>query len=258
MFFNPMEVIILGCGFSLGCPVIACNCKICTSADKYNKRMRSAILIRDKETTILVDFGPDIKTQLLEHNITKLDAIICTHDHADHTSGIDELRVFGFNTNKPIKLFSNKITLNSLSKKHNYLFTHHEGIAPPLEQVQIHDQDLVKIGNIEIQLFKQIHGFNMSLGIRANNFVYSNDVTEFPEENKIHLRTIDCWVVDCVGYNKTTAHSGLKEVLEWDKEFRPKKIYLTNMGHELEYQELLASLPNHIKPAHDGLKIDIG
>ncbi len=219
--------------------------------------MRSAILIRDEETTILVDFGPDIKSQLLRHNIKKLDALICTHDHADHTSGIDELRVFGYNANKPLKLYSNKITLDSLLKHHNYLFGPMGELPQPLEPIEIQNYDLLQIGKIEIQLFNQIHGLNMSLGLRIKNFVYSNDVTEFPDASKHYLKDINSWIVDCVAYNKTSAHSGLKEVLEWEKEFAPKEIYLTNMGHELEYNELKGSLPSHIKPAYDGIKIKI-
>ena len=252
-----MEVIILGCGFSLGCPVLACNCNVCTSNEKYNKRMRSAIIIRDHLSIILVDFGPDIKTQLLINNISKLDAIICTHDHADHTSGIDELRIFGYNAQKPIPLYSTAETSLSLQRKHGYLFRQDQGVGPFLEKVEITTYDKIKINNIEIQLFDQIHGENTSLGMRINNFVYSNDITNFPENTLPFLKNIDCWVLDCVDYKNTSAHSGLEDVLAWRERFAPKQIYLTNLGHNLDYNKLLKELPKNVQPAYDGISVTI-
>ncbi len=213
------------------------------------------MIIRNDQATILVDFGPDIKQQLLTHNITKIDAVICTHDHADHTAGIDELRVFAYNSGKPLPIYSNRKTLDGLKKRSEYLFKLHDRVGPFLKEEVISDYEKFKIGDIELQIFDQAHGHNSSLGIRVRDFVYSNDITEFPEESKKFLHNIDTWVLDCVDYKRTSAHAGLDEVLLFDKEYLPGKILLTNLGHNLDYEELSVKLPNHIRPAFDGISI---
>jgi len=204
-----------------------------------------------------VDFGPDIKRQLMEHNVSKLDAVICTHDHADHSSGIDELRVYGYNDSKPVKLYSNKKTLDPLESRFPYMFKFHDDVGPFLKSETISNFEKIDIEGVTIQFFNQIHGSNSSLGFRINDFVYSNDVTEFPHEATKFLDGINTWVLDCVDYKRTHAHAGLEEVLEWQKIYRPKEILLTNLSHSLDYDELKTKLPNNVEPCIDGLKIRI-
>lgn len=252
-----MKVTVLGCGFSLGCPVLACNCKVCSSQDSYNKRKRCAILIENKDKTILIDFGPDIKSQLRDANVNHIDSIICTHAHSDHISGMDELRVYGYKTKKPINIYSDRSTLSSLKERGGYLFKLHEGFGPYLTAVSVKKYDKINLEGMEFQLFNQIHGINSSLGIRIGDFVYSNDVTEFPEKSEKYLHNIDTWLLDCIDLKRTHAHAGLEEVLYWNEVYKPKEIFLTNLSHNLDYHEFKKILPKNIYPAYDGLVIDV-
>jgi phosphoribosyl 1,2-cyclic phosphate phosphodiesterase len=213
--------------------------------------------LRDKKTTILVDFGPDIKSQLIDNNIDNVDYIICTHAHNDHISGIDELRVFGFNKGFPVPIYSDSQTLKELKIRNSYLFNMQDGVGPFFELCTIDKFGKIELGDFKIEFFNQIHGFNSSLGIRVGGFVYSNDVTDFPIESTSYLKNVKHWVLDCIDYKKTHAHAGLEEVLKWSEKFLPEKVYLTNLSHHLDYNKFKEDLPENIVPCYDGLKIII-
>jgi phosphoribosyl 1,2-cyclic phosphate phosphodiesterase len=241
---------ILGCGASCGVPIIGCKCEVCKSDSPYNKRRRSAILISSDSTKILVDAGYDIRNQLLGENIDHLDAVIITHDHADHVNGLDDLRVFKLIYEKKLPLYAEHATLASMSKKYDYLFN-----SGTLEVHAVDFNSSLKIGDIELGLFRQDHGTIDSLGIRVGDVVYSNDVIAFPEESKQYLRGAKTMIFDCISYDSTPTHSGLDLIMKWREEFKPEQIYLTNMSHRLDYFDIQTKLPYDIKPAYDGLKI---
>lgn len=247
-----LKVTILGCGSSLGVPMISCNCKICSSSSSYNKRTRSSIYIDDGNSQILIDFGFDIKYQIVREGIKKLDAAILTHYHADHVSGIDNLRVFPFIQNKPLEIFSDHESMAKTIACNKYLFTPEKLIA---RSIDFFEKFTVK--TLDIQCFKQNHGSIDSLGLRIGNFVYSSDVLGFPEESKSFLEDIKIWVLDCVDYKANNTHAGLAKVLEWNDQFKPEQIFLTNMSHAIDYHEISKILPNNIKPLYDGYKIII-
>lgn len=247
-----LQVTVLGCGPSLGTPIIGCKCRVCTSKSPYNKRTRSSILISNQTTRVLVDFGFDIKDQLLGSNVSSLDAAILTHDHADHVGGIDNLRVFSFIHGRPLDVYVNKDIFAEIHDRYNYLF---KAGRLTLKPIGVYD-DIV-VGSMKIQLFNQHHGEIDSLGLRVEDFVLSCDVVNFPKESEQYLRHIDVWLLDCLDYNSNNCHAGLDKVLLWDEEFRPKKIYLTNMNHAIDYHEITERLPSHIRPSYDGLKIKI-
>lgn len=247
------KLTILGCGSSWGVPVIGCKCKVCISSSPYNKRNRSSLLIQSDTTNILVDSGFDIRTQLLNFNIDRLDALILTHDHADHVCGLDELRVFhDLHRQKPLDLYTDHSTLDIITKRIDYLMKrkifHPIGIDFESEHI---------IGDIKIQFFLQDHGCMDSLGMRLGNIVYTNDVIRYPEESKKYLYNVDVMIIDCVDYKATQTHIGLPEVIEWYNEFKPKMMYLTNMSHDIDYFEIQKILPEGVMPAHDGLVVDI-
>lgn len=250
-----MEIIVLGCGFSLGCPVLGCKCRICTSEDKYNKRTRCAIIIRDKNTTILIDFGPDIKNQLLQHQIDNIDYVICTHAHNDHISGIDDLRALSYSRGKALPIFSDEKTLEEIKIRNSYLFDPSYSVNNIFDLIPVDKFANIKLADFNIQFFEQIHGANTSLGIRIGDFVYSNDVTEFPEKSRKYLNNIKHWILDCIDYERTHAHAGLNDILKWKDEFLPNKIYLTNLGHNIDYAKFSSELPKNISPCFDGFRI---
>lgn len=246
------QLTILGCGSSWGVPVIGCKCKVCLSESSYNKRTRSSIIISDDSTKILVDFGGDIRHQLLRENIDSLDAIILTHDHADHSSGLDDLRIFNVLHNTTPKFYSDHKTVDIITNKFRYLFD-----KKMFEPIGVDFDAKIKSGNIELQLFRQDHGVMDSIGIRVKNTVYTNDVLRYPEESKKYLYNAKIWVIDCVDYKSSASHIGLDAVMQLYQEFAPEKMYLTNLSHDIDYFDLQLNLPKHVFPAYDGLRIEI-
>ena len=247
-----LEANILGCGSSFGVPVVGCKCLVCKSDSKYNKRLRSSIIINHNETKILVDSGFDIKKQLINAEIDYLDAAVLTHAHADHISGIDELRIFFYIHGKPLDLFVPEAIFSYVVSTYSYLFDKKQ-----LKINVIKDFETVKIKNAVLQFFPQIHGSIQSLGIRAQDFVYSCDISAIPLESEKYLSNINVWVIDCMSYKPTVNHAGLETVLEWNKKYKPQKIYLTNMSHNIDYHQIVTELPSHITPLYDGFKIKL-
>lgn len=209
-----VEIEILGCGSSLGVPVLGCKCSVCKSPLKYNKRSRSSILIRTKMAKILVDFGVDIRQQLLRSEVDFIDAALLTHNHADHVCGIDDLRVFGYLENRPLDLYMQEQVGNEIYRNYQYLFDINR-----LKINKVQDFDDIQIKDCRLQFFRQIHGEITSLGIRIGNFVYSSDVSEIADASKEYLQDLEVWVVDCVDMVSTKAHAGLERVLAWVEEY---------------------------------------
>jgi phosphoribosyl 1,2-cyclic phosphate phosphodiesterase len=246
-----LKITVLGCGASLGTPIIGCKCSVCISGSQYNKRSRSSILINNNDTTVLVDFGFDIRSQLLSQKVSHIDGAILTHDHADHVGGIDDLRVFPYLCQAPLDIYTREDIVNKVSRRYEYLFGDNK-LA--LKSANVHDN--LNIKNMELRLFNQHHGSIDSFGIRVGDFVFSCDVSDFPEESESYLYGIDTWLLDCVDYNSNYSHAGLDKIFLWDKKFNPKKIYLTNMGHGIDYHKIINELPPHIRPAYDGLNLE--
>jgi phosphoribosyl 1,2-cyclic phosphate phosphodiesterase len=234
-------------------PVIGCNCEVCKSSSSYNKRTRSTIFIDDGEAKILVDFGFEIREQLLKAQVVNLDAAILTHDHADHVSGIDNLRVFPFTNKQPLNIYTDLKTAEIIKNRYDYLFD--SGKCLVAEPVDFYSK--IKIKDLEIQFFRQHHSLIDSLGIRIGNFVYSSDVGSFPDESKKYLENIEVWILDCQGYKSSQFHAGLDKVLQWNDEFKPKQILLTNMRHEIDYHKIVDNLPKNIVPLYDGYEFKL-
>lgn len=252
---------ILGCGGSMGVPQVACSCYVCKSDAPRNKRTRASILIESENCKILIDASPDLRQHALKYNITNLDAVIFTHAHSDHFSGLDELKpIYLAHNFKPIQTYATEKTYMDIKKGFNYAFSGNSEIYKPfLAENIIQESDVIKIKDIEIQVFPQEHGANMTvLGIKVGDFVYSTDVNSFPEKSKKHLENLDVWVVDCLRYHYAPTHSCYEQTMDWIDQYKPKRAYLTHMAHEIEYDEMNRITPEHISPAHDGLVIEIG
>lgn len=245
-----LKINVLGCGSSLGVPVIGCNCSVCKSSSRYNKRLRPSIIINLNKTKILVDFGFNIKEQLINSRTCYLDGAILTHEHADHVSGIDELKVFFYIHGKPLRIFVLESIAQLILKKYQYLFDN--GM---LKIHIVNEFQKVEINDVFFQLFPQVHGTINTLGIKVENFVYSCDISSIPLESEKYFYNLKVWIVDCINYKSTTKHAGLEKVLEWDRKYKPQKIYLTNMSHSIDYHKIINELPFHIKPLYDNFEI---
>lgn len=257
------KVTILGCGASAGVPIIGNIWGNCDPTNPKNRRTRSSIFIEYASTKLLVDTSPDMRHQLLRNNISNFDAIFYTHEHADHTHGIDDLRVIYYlNGNQSIPVYSDKRCLDELKQRFPYLFGVGENAATP-EDFQVfldaHYIDIVPltIKDIPITPFLQDHGTITTLGLRIGDFAYSTDAVDLDEAAFEALRGVKVWVVDCLRLTPSKVHAHLDKTLQWIDRIKPEKAYFTQMSKDLDYDSLCERLPAHIRPAYDGLVLEI-
>ena len=248
-----MDITILGCGNSHGVPSINCDCFVCTSQNIKNKRKRASVLIETKETKLLVDTSPDLRQQCLENNIQSLDAIILTHKHSDHVSGIDDVRRLR-NCSKPINIYIDDITFSDLYIRYKYIFSTTNPLCYPLlSRRRLLPKQM--IGDIQVVSFEQVHGSIISQGIRLNNIAYSTDFNEISESSIAELKDLDIWIIDCLRYFYTPTHSYLEKSLLLIERIKPKLAVLTHMSHDIEYEEISKILPKGVIAAYDNLKL---
>jgi phosphoribosyl 1,2-cyclic phosphate phosphodiesterase len=260
-----MKVTILGCGGSGGVPLIGCRCAVCTSPDPRNQRTRVSILVESAGgTRVLVDAAPDLRQQFLANGVSVVDAVILTHAHADHLHGIDDLRSVNFLRNAPLDIWGDGETLAQATKRFDYAFRPprtREGAwyAPALVPREIPAAGALRIGDLEVRHFSQLHGGDRhpTLGLRFGRFAYSTDAQFLPEEAFAALAGVEVWVVDCLQEHPSPAHSHLAQTLEWIARVAPRRAILTHMNHHLEYAALAAKLPPGVEPGYDGLVLAI-
>jgi phosphoribosyl 1,2-cyclic phosphate phosphodiesterase len=256
-----MRVTILGCGSSSGLPVVGAGWGECDPNEPRNRRLRASILVEDGPTALLVDASPDCRAQLLTAEVTRLDAVIFTHAHADHCHGVDDLRWINMATGRDLPAYGDAPTLAEIGKRFAYAFeplkfaTEARYYKPVLTAVEIAGP--FRIGAIGVTPFEQDHGFSKSLGFRFGAFGYSTDVVELPEAAFEALAGIDTWVVDCFRRTPHRTHSFLRRTLEWIARVKPRRAVLTHMGGSLDYRTLCAELPAGVEPAYDGMILDM-
>lgn len=257
-----MKITMLGSGSSSGVPQIGCACETCRSDNPRNKRTRVSVLVETGGKKLLIDTSPDLRQQALANGITAIDAILYTHDHADHIHGIDDVRAFNIAKGDTLKAYADAATTSTLSIRFPYIFKPKpEKIwyRPSLELIEIPTHPLreFKVEGVTVRPVLQGHAATTSLGFRIGNFAYSTDVNEFSEESFSRLEGLDVWIVDCLRYTPSYTHSRLELTLEWIKRLKPKLAVLTHMAHEMEYERLLRELPEGIIPGYDGLVLEI-
>lgn len=253
-----MKVTILGCGGSGGVPVIGGYWGQCNPHNPKNRRRRVSILVQQGDTNILVDCGPDVREQLISAQVTKVDAVIITHAHADHCHGIDDVRrLFWLNNNTPVPVYATAVDMDEVQRRFDYAFKPFDygfGWHAPLVPRVITGP--FRVGDLEILPFPQIHGRRISQGLRIGDFAYSTDLNVMTEENFAALAGVKLWIVDCIREEPDhPAHSWLSQTLGWIERVGPKQAYLTHMDIHLDYDETLAKCPPGVEPAYDGLEI---
>ena len=260
---DKFKITLLGTGTSVGIPALGkLGWGKCDPNNIKNKRQRCSILIQNENTTILVDAGPDIKNQLIEHNIKKIDAVLITHQHSDHIAGLDELRPYYFYNKEKIKLYTNSDTSDFLLNRFDYLFKKNKNsqsyFQPPLEIITIdYYQDLL-INDISIQTIKQHHGVIDTLGFIVNKkFAYCTDVVDFPKESFEYLYNLDAIVITGLRSTPHTAHAHFDLTFSWVAKLKPNITYLTHLSPESDHDAVSEICPIDVYPAYDGLVIDI-
>lgn len=257
-----MRITILGCGSSIGVPVIGCDCPVCTSHNPRNRRGRASILVEyPGGYRALVDTSPDLRMQCLNNHITDIDAVIFTHAHADHIHGIDDLRPFNMRKQKALPAFAMEKTLNELKHNFSYIWRVHEGgywtkSCLTSYAVEAGSRFALPSGD-EVQTFLQFHGKGDSLGLRFSDVVYSTDTNGFPDASLPHLQEMGLWIVDCLRDGEAGGHANYAMVMEWIERFQPRYTILTHMSHDLDYDVLRKELPTNVVPAYDGMRIDV-
>lgn len=253
-----MRVTILGCGGSGGVPLITGEWGECDPLNPKNRRLRASIAVEHGGTTLIVDTSPDLRAQCLAANIRRIDAVLYTHDHADHTHGIDDLRPFVYIQKKPIPLYGDAPTLAFLKARFGYAFPTAENRSPIY--TTIGNPHLIEgpfcIEDISIHPFTQGHGSITTLGYRFGKIAYSTDVVDLDDAAFKTLEGIDVWVVDCIAMDPRPTHSHLAQTLAWIERVKPKRAYLTHMCPLLDYEKLSQLLPEGVEPAYDGLVIE--
>jgi phosphoribosyl 1,2-cyclic phosphate phosphodiesterase len=252
-----LRVTILGCGTSSGVPRIGGEWGACDQGERRNRRTRAAVLIRSATTTILVDTGPDMRQQLLAADVGAVDAVVWTHEHADHTHGIDDLRQIFHLTGAPVPGYARQRCLDSLETRFRYVF-HGRGGYPPTAAAHVLPDDLT-IGDIRVRTVDQPHGNITSAGLRFDHaghaIAYSTDLNIFTAEMDSLFEGVDLWVVDALRYAPHPTHAHLALTLEAIARVRPGRAVLTHMDQSMDYRTLCAELPAGVEPGYDGQEI---
>jgi phosphoribosyl 1,2-cyclic phosphate phosphodiesterase len=252
-----VKVRILGCGTSTGVPKIGNDWGQCDPDEPRNQRLRSSLLVESAGAHVLVDCGPDLRQQLLEARVARIDAVIVTHDHGDHVHGIDELRPLAQALGGPIPLFSSEQALASLRHRFAYAFAASNFYRPIVEARQVAAEE--RFGEARVRFVEQPHGTTTSLGLRfdtgQHSVAYAIDFSSITEDMTSLYKGVDVLIADCLTRRPHPTHAHLDMVVDWARELNAGQLYLTHMGNGLDYRTLVAELPDWAAPAHDGLEI---
>jgi phosphoribosyl 1,2-cyclic phosphate phosphodiesterase len=260
---------ILGCGSSMGVPRVALGWGDCDPDNPKNRRRRCSLLVersnaQGHQTRVLVDCSPDLRQQLLDTQVDWLDGVLITHEHADHTHGIDDLRPLFIKSRKRVDIFMDEATSRALHARFGYCFMTPPGseYPPILAEHRIESGRTVTInghgGPIEALPVLQEHGDIPSLGFRFGNLAYSCDIKCLPDASLAAMSGLDVWIVDALRRAPHPSHMNLEEALDWIGKVKPKRAILTNLHSDLDYEALRASLPANVEPGYDGMEIQAG
>ena len=252
-----MEVQILGCGTSSGVPRVGNDWGKCDPSNPKNRRRRVSILVRYGDTRILVDTGPDLREQLLDADVADVEAVIWTHDHADHCHGIDDLRQLYHGRGRAVAGYARRDTLDSLQRRFGYAFEGKDGYPAVVSPNLLPDH--INLGGISVRTVDQPHGAITTAGLRfdagGRTLVYSTDFNELTPEMAMTFQGADLWILDTLRRWPHPTHPHLPQSLEWIAEVRPARALLTHMDNTMDYETLLGELPPDVEPAYDGQEI---
>lgn len=264
-----LQVVILGSGSSGGVPRADGNWGACDPTDWRNRRSRCSLLVRrrsplgpEHETTVIVDTSPDFRTQATAAGVRRVDAVLYTHDHADQTHGIDDLRAFYLHDRRRTPCYMDAHTWASLDQRFGYVFKGERGYPAICDMIALPDHGVPwaidgPSGAIPVTAFDQDHGDIRSVGFRFGDLAYSSDVVGLPDSAFESLAGVKVWILDALRYTPHPTHATVDQALGWIERVRPERAILTNMHIDLDYRELAGRLPKGVEPAWDGLSIQL-
>ncbi len=251
-----MKIVALGTGTSQGIPVIGCRCDVCTSDDPADRRLRTSAYIEVNGTKLLIDIGPDFRSQFLDNGLWDIDAVLLTHEHNDHVIGLDDIRAVNFMQRKTIPFYMESRVAGEIRKRFEYAFESHYG-AP---MISLHEITLssFSINDVLIQPLRIMHGKLPILGYRINDFAYITDAKTISETTLDQLRDLDTLIINALRKEDHHSHLTLSECLELVHKINAKKTYLTHISHRMGKTALWSQeLPANVMPLQDGQIIHI-
>tara|TARA_B100000749_G_scaffold271675_1_gene252777 strand:+ start:439 stop:1200 length:762 start_codon:yes stop_codon:yes gene_type:complete len=253
-----MKVTFLGTGTSQGIPVIACDCKVCTSENPKDNRLRTSILIEENNQTIVIDTGPDFRQQMLRENVQKLDAIVFTHQHKDHVAGMDDIRAFNYKFKKDMDIYCTAEVEEALIREFPYVFSAYK--YPGVPEIKVHNikNEPFIINGVELIPIEGLHYKLPVFGYRIKDFVYLTDVSFVSEREKEKMKGAEVIVLDALRRIPHISHFTMEQAVELLEELKPKQGYLIHISHLMgKHNEVVKELPDFIKPAYDGLQLEL-
>ena len=258
-----MKLIFLGTGTSQGVPVIGCRCEVCSSRDARDMRLRTSAYVEVDGRALVIDAGPDFRQQMLRAGIGRLDAILLTHQHKDHTAGIDDVRAFNFvdfPTIRPMHIFGNKATIDTITKDFDYAFAQdkYRGV-PVIELHTISHEEPFEVAGVRVVAIEGSHSERFRvLGFRIGALAYLTDFSAISDEEVAKLEGVDTMVVNALRWERHSSHFSVDEALELIARVKPRRAFLTHMSHNIGlYAEAQRRLPEGVEFAYDGLEIEI-
>jgi phosphoribosyl 1,2-cyclic phosphate phosphodiesterase len=260
-----LSLTVLGCGSSAGVPRPALGWGACDPNNPKNRRRRCSLLVERQSgngiTRIVIDTSPDLREQLIDAKVDHIDAVFFTHEHADQTHGIDDLRSVVMNQRRRIPVYLNRSTADHILLRFSYCFVTPPGseYPPILEDHPIETGESRTIegkgGAVTLSAFIMEHGNIPALGYRIGNAAYTPDVSNIPAESWPYLKDLDLWIIDGLRYAGHPSHFSVNDALAWIDRFKPRRAVITNMHSDLDYEVLRQSLPPNVVPAHDGMRL---
>lgn len=254
-----IKATILGSGTSQGVPIIGCKCRTCVSTDKRDKRLRSSVLITDRNATVVIDAGPDFRYQMLREQVGSIDAILFTHGHKDHTGGLDDVRAFNYINKRSVDIYANEQTMGIIKKDYDYAFEEkpYPGV-PELTPHIIDGKEDIVIKSMRITPIEGMHYKMKVLGYRIGKLGYITDMNAIADDQIERLRGIDTLIINALRREKHLSHFSLPEALAVIEKVAPRQAFLTHISHQMGlYSELEKELPQGVRAAYDRLTIEI-
>jgi phosphoribosyl 1,2-cyclic phosphate phosphodiesterase len=262
-----LTLTILGCGSSAGVPRPALGWGACDPKNPKNRRLRCSLLVEQTgeggTTRIVIDTSPDLREQLISHNVDHIDAVFLTHEHADQTHGIDDLRSVVLHQRGRIATYLNMSTAKDIMARFSYCFISPEGSSYPpiLDRHSIEGEESRTIegkgGAVTLSAFNLVHGDIPALGYRIGGAAYTPDVGDIPAASWPFLENLDLWIIDGLRYTPHPSHFSVADALSWIERFKPKRAVITNMHADLDYEVLRQKLPDGVVPAYDGMQLTV-